>query len=124
MTPAVDMTLMTLGQPEPTLQLQVIPRNILQVTACEQAHHERCHHHRHLLKPLIMARCQTTLQAIELFATPGTAPTLRVQSCCDLLDFLGLFADRLLFLFNRCQTTVDTARQTLQLILSAPPFFQ
>src|ERR1700678_359352 len=79
MTPAVDMTLMTLGQPEPTLQLQVIPRYLLQLTTYEQTRHERCHHHCHLLEPLVFARCQTTLQAIESLATPGNASALGVH---------------------------------------------
>src|SRR5947209_12076963 len=69
MTVAMNPTLMALGLAKPTLQIEVVTRQVRLVTSDEQSRLEAPHYHRHLLPDRVRFGFQTLSQRREDDAT-------------------------------------------------------
>jgi hypothetical protein len=109
MPPSVYPPFVSLGQSEPSFQVQIVLDVLVHLRPHEQSCRERHHHYRHLDPRRVPAACQTSFQSLKpplpLFATPLT----RVQRRFDSLHLLDVFLDLLLLSRDGLQSSVDTA---------------
>jgi hypothetical protein len=119
----VDPPLVTLGQPKPSFQIEIV-RDLFKLTrADEKAGEEADHHLDHVLANRILSRLQFLNQLLELLFAIRAIPLSRFEGCGDLLDVLDVFSDFLLLGLDGVQTAVDAASQAVELLLFEAPFF-
>jgi hypothetical protein len=123
MSMAVDPTLMPLGQPEPTLQIQVVLHIVHRVAAGEEAGPEVPHHAGHLLVDRIVVPPEARENRVEVGPTPIGSALGGGQSRGDFPDRLDVAPDRLLLGLHQFQALIDPGGQSAQLRLGEPPFF-
>ena len=122
MTVAVNPTLVTLGLTKPTLQIQVVIRQLGIITADEQARLEAPHHRRHLPPDRVRLGSQAISQRREDDATLFAWAAGRIESRGDLDDLVNVLSDRDPRLLDRIQSPVDEPGQAAQERFTAPPF--
>ncbi len=118
----VDPPLVTLGQAEPTLQIQVVADLLERPRADEQPGKEAHHHRDHLLVDRVVGPLEAIDQAFEGRFPPGVAVLPDVEGRGDFLDVRDVAADRFLFGPDRVETPVDATGQAAELLLGEPPF--
>jgi hypothetical protein len=119
---AVDATLVTLRQAEPTLQVQIFADLLERPRADEQAGQEARHHHGHLSVDRVIDPFEASDQAFERLAPLGGTGLSGVEGRGDLLDVLDVAADRFLVGPDRVEAAVDATGQSVELLLGEPPF--
>jgi hypothetical protein len=122
MTVAVDPTLMALGLAEPTLQIEVVTRQVRLVTTDEQSRLEAPHHRRHLPPDRVRLGSQAISQRREDDATSIAWAAGRIESRGDLDDLVNVLLNRDLRLPDRIESPVDEPGQAAQERFTAPPF--
>ena len=120
---AVNPTLMSLGQAEPALQIEIVVDRIEGIIASKEADAEAPHQSSHLLVDRIAVAVKASEDCVEVGLTPGRCLRRRVQGRGDFLDRLDVVPDRLLLRFDQVQPIVDAGGQPVQLLLREPPFF-
>ena len=123
MTVTVDATLVALGLAEPTLQIEVVPRQIRIVTANEQPRLKAPHHRRHLPPDRVRLGSQAITQRREEGPTLFAHAAGRIEGGGNLDDLVDVLLDRDLRLLDRVEPPVDEPGQAAQERLAAPPFF-
>ena len=121
MTVAVDPTLMALGPAEPTLQIEVVTRQVRLVTTDEQSRLEAPHHRRHLPPDRVRLGSQAISQRREGDATLIAWAAGRIESRGDLDDLVNVPPDRDLGLLDRIKSPVDEPGEAAQERFTAPP---
>lgn len=120
---AVDASFVTFGQAEPTLQVEVVVRQVRLVATHKQAGQKAAHQLGHLLAAGISrAGMELLLQGFEACLALGGRAVVRIESGVHQSHISNLQANGVLGVFNGVQTTVDAVGQALQLLVSAPPF--
>jgi hypothetical protein len=94
---AVNPPLVTLGQAEPTLQIQVVPDRVELALADEQAGQETHHHLDHLPVNRVLRLLQSIDQSFEGLLPLRAAPRSRFEGRGDFLEVLDVGSDGLLF---------------------------
>ncbi len=122
-TMTVDPTLVALGQAEPPLQIEIVPRQSRVITPDEQPRCETPHHPGHLLPHPIITRVELLANRLEGRRTLSLIPLGRIQGGPDLDDILDVLANRLLGLLDRSQPPIEEPSQSSQERLGTPPFF-
>lgn len=112
-----------LGLAKPTFQIQVVARACSVVNSYEQPRLKAGHDLAHVPSSVVVAGKQLVSQGFKFLMAPRARPARRFQRFLDRLDCRDVSLDRLQFVRDLAQTTVDAFRQTSQLALSAPPFF-
>ena len=120
---AVDPPLVTLGQAEPTLQIQIVPDLLELPLAHEQPGEEADHHPGHPATDRIPTPLEPIDQLLELLPTVAATSPPWVEGRRDSRDVLDVVADRLLFGPDFVEASVDAAGQAAELLLREPPFF-
>ena len=123
MTVAVNPTLMPLGLAEPTLQIEVVTRQVRLVTTDEQSRLEAPHHRRHLPPDRVRFGSQAISQRREDHATLIARAAGRIESRGDLDDLVDVLLGRDLRLLDRIKSPVDEPGQAAQERFTTPPFF-
>jgi hypothetical protein len=119
----VDPPLVTLGQPKPAFQIEIVLDLFKLARAHEQAGEEADHHLDHVLANRILSRLQFLNQLFELLLAIGAILPARLEGRSDLLDVLDVFSDFRLLGLDCVQTAVDAASQAVELLLFEAPFF-
>ena len=122
-TMAMNPTLMSLGQAKPTLQIEVVTRQVRLVTPDEQSRLEAPHHRRHLLPDRVRFGSQAISQRREDDPTLIARAAGRIEGRPDLDDLLNPLSDRDLRLLDRIESPVDETGQAAQERFASPPFF-
>jgi hypothetical protein len=122
MTVAMNPTLMALGLAKPTLQIEVVTRQVRLVPSDEQSRLEAPHHRRHLLPDRVRFGLQAISQRHECDATFIARAAGRIESRPDLDDLVNLLLDRDLRLLDRIKSPVDEPGQAAQERFASPPF--
>ncbi len=123
MTVAVNPTLVSLGPAKPTLQIEVVTRQVRLITADEQARLEAPHHRRHPPPDRVRLGSQAIPQLGEVNATVITRALARIESGGNFDDLAHMLSDRDLRLLDRIKPPVDEPGQATQERFGAPPFF-
>lgn len=123
MTVAVDPTLVALRLAEPTLQIEVVPRQARIVAPDEQPRLEAPHHRRHPPPDRVCFGSQASTQRREEGSTVIARAAGRIEGGGNLDDRLDVLLDRDLRLLDRVEPPVDEPGQAAQERLAAPPFF-
>jgi hypothetical protein len=123
MTVAVNPTLVSLRLAKPTLQIQVVTRQVRLITADEQARLETRHHRRHLPTDRVRLGSQAIPQRGEVRVTLNARAVGRIESGGNFDDLLDLLSDRDLRFLDRVQPSIDEPGQATQERFAAPPFF-
>ena len=119
----MDATLVTLGQPEPALQIEVVLYLIHRVPAGEKADPEAGHQLHHVLVDCSAVALNAGKDRLIRGLTRGACACAGVQRRGDRLDFLDVVPDRFLNGLDRLQTLVDARGQPAQLRLREAPLF-
>jgi len=119
----VDPPLMTLGQPKPTFQIEIVLDLFKLALADEQAGKEANHHLGHLLANRIPSCLEFINQLLECLLAIRAIVHSRFEGRSYLLDVLDVFSDFLLLGLDLVQTAVDAASQAAELLLFEAPFF-
>jgi hypothetical protein len=120
---AVDPPLVTLGQPKPTLQIEIVLDLFELARTHEKPRQKADHHHNHLLVDRVLCLPESIDQGLERLPPIGAAPLARFDGRGDFLDVLDVLADRLLSLPDLVEAAIDAPGQSPQLLLCEPPFF-
>ena len=123
MAMSVNPPLMTLGQAKPSFQIQIVLDLFKQAFAHEQAGEKTDHHLGHLLVNRVPGLLEPLDQFLEPFLPLGAAPFACFEGRGDVLDVLGVVADRLLFGAHFVPAAVDAAGESAELLLGESPFF-
>ena len=123
MTVTVDPTLVALRLAEPTLQIEVVPRQIRIVTANEQPRLKAPHHRRHPPPDRVRFGSQAIAQRLEEGSTVIARAAGRIEGRGNPDDLINVLLDRDLRLLDRVEPPVDEPGQATQERLAAPPFF-
>src|SRR6478609_3069376 len=119
----VDSPLVTLGQAEPPLQIEIVPDRLELPFAHEQPGEEADHHPGHRRMDRIRTLLEPIDQLLELFLAVRAASLAGIQGRRNRLDVRDVAADRLLFGLDVLEAAVDATGQAPQLLLCEPPFF-
>lgn len=119
---SVNVPLVSLRQPKPAFQVEVVAWLVGILATHEQADLKTGHDLAHLLLNQIVARSQLVTQGLESLRAFGTGTAGRFQGFLDGPDGGDVALDRLQVVLDLVQSTVDAASQALELALSAPPF--
>jgi hypothetical protein len=119
----VDPPLVTLGQPKPSFQIEIVLDLFKLARADEKAGDEAQHHLDHVLANRVLSRLQFLNQLFERLLAIRAIPLFRFEGRSDLLDVLDVFSDFLLLGLDCVQTAVDAASQAAELLLFEAPFF-
>ena len=119
----VDPPLVTLGQPKPSFQIEIVLDLFKLALADEEAREEAHHHCGHVKANRILGPLESIDQVLELLLASGAGLLSRLECRGHLGDVLDVVSDRLLFGLNLVQTSVDAIGQAAQLLLREPPFF-
>ena len=117
MTVTVNPSLVTLGQAEPPLQVEIVLDRLELSLAHEQPSEEADHHPGHRRMDRIRTVLEPIDQLLELFLAVRAAPGSGIQGCRNRLDVFDVVADRLLLGLNFIETAVDATGQAVQLLL-------
>ena len=90
---AMDAPFVPFGQPEPPLQVQVVPGHVAGVAADKQPRREAVHDLTQVLVERGLATAKPLLQAREPPLALGDPTGLRVERRCHQTDFLHLLLD-------------------------------
>jgi hypothetical protein len=123
MTVTMDPTFMALGLAKPTLQIEVVPRQVRLVTSDEQSRLEAPHHRRHLLPDRVRFGSQAIPQRREDDATLIARAAGRIESRGDPDDLGNMLLDRDLRLLDRIKSPINEPGQAAQERFASPPFF-
>jgi hypothetical protein len=123
MTVTMDPTFMALGLAEPTLQIEVVPRQVRLVTSDEQSRLEAHHHRRHLLPDRVRLGSQPIAQRREDHATSIARAAGRIKRRGNLDDLGDMLSDRDLRLLDRIESPINEPGQATQERFATPPFF-
>ena len=123
MTMPVNPTLVTLGLAKPSLQVQVVTRQVRIITADEQPRLEAPHHRRHLLPDRVRLDSQAIPQLGEIRVTLSAGSVGRFESDGNFDDLVHMLSDRDLRFLDRVQPSIDEPGQATQERIGAPPFF-
>jgi hypothetical protein len=119
----VNPPLVTLGQAEPPLQIEIVPDRLELPCAHEQPGDKADHHPGHRRADRILTLLEPIDQLLELFLAVRAAALAGIQGRRNRLDVLDVDADRLLFGLDFIEAAVDAAGQAAQLLFREPPFF-
>ena len=119
---AVDPPLMTLRQPKPSFQIQIVLDLLKLAVADEKAGEEANHQPDDVLTNRILSRLEFINQLFELLLAIRTILS-RFEGRSYLLDVFDVFSDFLLLGLDFVQTSVDAASQAAELLLFEAPFF-
>jgi hypothetical protein len=122
-TMTMNPTLVALGQAEPPLQIEIVPRQSRVITPDEQPRCETPHHPGHLLSYPISARVEPLAKGLEGRRTLSLIPVGRIQGRPDRDDILDVLPNRLLGLLHGSQSPIEEPGQSSQERLGAPPVF-
>ena len=122
-TMAVDVTLVTLRNAKPTLQIQIVIERRQRVGANEQTSHETRHHLGHFLVDRRLGFLEAILQRLKLLLPLGATLRARFERRGNGRDVLHVAAQFLLFGADGVETAVDAAGQTVELHFGEAPFF-
>lgn len=123
MTMPVNPTLVTLGLAKPTLQIQVVSRQVRIITADEQPRLEAPHYRRHLPPDRVRLGSQAVPQLGENVVTVVTRAAGRIKRRGNFGDLAHMLLNRDLRLLDRIQPSIDEPGQANQERFGAPPFF-
>ena len=117
----VDPPLMTLGQPKPSFEIEIVLDLFKLAFADEKAGEKANHHLDHVLANRILSQLEFINQLFELLLAIRTIlPWFEGRSY--LLDVLDVFSDFLLLGLDCVQTSVDAVGQAAELLLFEAPF--
>jgi len=120
---AVNPPLVAFGQPEPALQVQIIPGHVHRVAADKQPRRPAIHELAQVLVERGYPAREPLLQRRELPPARGRPPGLRVQRGGDQADVLHLTPDLRTDRRYRLEPRVDTPREPAEAVVHRPPFF-
>ena len=119
----VNSPLVAFGQAEPPLEIEIVLDLFELSRAHEKARQEADHQRGHMLANRIPIPLEPVDQLLELRLAILAASTFRVECRGHLVDVLDVLADWLLLGSDVLQTPVNTAGQSVELLLREPPFF-
>jgi hypothetical protein len=107
MAVTVDPPLVTLGQAKPPLQIEIVPDEFKRALADEQAGEKTHHHADHLLVNGVLRTLEASDQVLELLLALGAGLPFGFEGRGHFRDVLDIVSDRLLFVPNFVEATVD-----------------
>jgi len=119
----VDVTLVTLRNAKPTLQIQIVIERRQGVCANEQTGHKARHHLRHFLVDRLLATLKAILQRLKLLLPLDATLRARFECRGNSRDVLHVVAQFLLFGADGVETAVDATGQAVELRFGEAPFF-
>ena len=119
----VNPPLVTLGQAEPSLKIEIVLDLFKLPLADEKAGEEANHHRGHVQANRILSPLESIDQFFELLLAICASFLSRFEGRGYLLDVLDVFSDFLLFGLDFVQTSVDAVGQAAELLFCEPPFF-
>ena len=119
----VDPSLVTLGQPKPTLQIKIVRDLLKLASADEESGKEANHHGGHVLANRILSPLELINQLFELLLAIRAIRVSRFKGCGYFLDVFHVVSDCLLFGPNFVQASVDAVGESAELLFRKPPFF-
>ena len=122
-TMSMNPTLVALGQAEPPLQIEIVPRQSRVISPDEQPRGETPHHPGHLLPHHVITGVEPLTNRLEGRRTLSLIPVSRIQRRPDLDHILDGLPNRLLGLLDRSQSPIEEPGQALQERLGTPPCF-
>jgi hypothetical protein len=120
---AVDPPFVTLRQPEPSLQIEVIHDLFEPILAHEEPVKKAEHHRGHVVTNRILGRLEAINQRLELLLPLGDVLGPGFEGRGHLRDHLDVFADHLLLFLDFVEAPLDASGQAIELLLREPPFF-
>ncbi len=120
---AVDPSLVTLRQAEPTLQVEVIPDPFILLLAHEEAVDEAEHHRRHVVADRILGPLELVDQRLELLLAPRDLLGPGLEGRRHRRDDLDVVSDQPLRLLDSVEAALDASGQAAELLVREPPFF-
>jgi hypothetical protein len=121
-TMTVDPPFVTLGQPKPALQVEIIPDLLERALADEKPGEKADHHRSHVLANRVLRALEMIDQCFVLLLAIGAALRTRLQGRGYFLDVLDILPDWLLLGLDMLQSPVNAPGQAAQLLLCEPPF--
>src|SRR4051794_14411604 len=109
MATPVEPPLVTLGQAEPPLQIEIVADLLERGLADKQARDEADHDPGHLLVNRIAGSLEASGQLLELLLAPRALPPLGIEGRGDFSDLLDIPSDRHLLDRDLGQAAVDAA---------------
>ena len=107
MATTVEAPLVTLGQAEPPLQIEIVADFFERGLADKQARDETDHDPGHLLGNRITGPLETRRQRLELLLTPWALPLLGIEGRGDFAEFRDIPSDRRLLGRDLVHAAVD-----------------
>jgi hypothetical protein len=120
---AVDPAFVTLRQPKPTLQVEIILDRVKALLAYEQALEKTEHHRGHVVTDRIVGLLELVEQLLEPLLALGAILGPGFEGRRHLRNHFDVFSDYLLLLLDLVQTALDASGQARELLLGEPPFF-
>ena len=120
---AMNPTLVTLGQPKPTLHVQIILDRFILRVAHEQAGKEAEHQRGHPVADRILGRLEAIDQCLELLLPLGHVLRPGLERRGHVRDHRDVLSDDLLLLLDVIQAALDASGPSAELLLREPPFF-
>src|SRR4051812_17598939 len=109
MATTVEPPLVTLGQAEPPLQIEIVADPLERGLADKQARDETDHDHGHLAVNRITGTLEPRRQLLELLLAPWALPLFGIEGRGDFADLLDILSDRRLLGRNLVQAAIDAA---------------
>ena len=119
----VNPPLVTLGQAEPSLKIEIVLDRFKLPLADEKAGEEAHHHRGHMQANRILSPLESINQFFERLLAICARLLSRYEGRGYLLDVLDVFSDCLLCGLDFVETSVDAAGQAAELLFCEPPFF-
>src|SRR4051812_22638710 len=120
---AVDPPLVTLRQPEPSLQVEVVHDPFVPLLAHEEPVEEADHHPGHVVKDRIFGPLESVDQPFEPLLAFGAILGPGFERRGHPLDHPDILPDDLLLLLDFVQPAPNASGQAAELLLGEPPFF-
>ena len=105
----VDPPLVTLGQAEPALEIEIVADLLERGLADKEAREETDHDPGHLFVNRITGAPEASGQLLELLLATRTIPLFGVEGRGDFVDLFDIPSDRHLLGCDMVQASVDTA---------------
>ena len=119
----VNPSLVTLGQPKPTLQIKIV-RDLLKLPSSdEESGKEANHHGGHVLANRILSPLELINQLFELLLALRAIRFSKFKGCGFFFDVFHVVSDCLLFGPNVVQASVDAVGESAELLFREPHFF-
>jgi hypothetical protein len=109
MATSVEAPLVTLGQAEPPLQIEIVADSLERGLADKQARDETDHDPGHLAVNRITSALEARRQLLELLLAPRALPLFGIEGRGDFADLLDIPSDRPLLGRDLVQAAVDAA---------------